>query len=159
MLPRSFLWSALKSAWDWKFHLPCDTHSCKIVTCVILYVDIWYMFAAAVTRLISSEANFWRSCTFCAKDVKVLSLYGSHCSRLSSLREREVTSVHCERHGVSLREVPGHFASSAPAGKMRTHLGVGFWCVYVFARAYVLAQGWLHTRHEIRRKKRGDETL
>lgn len=36
---------------------------------------------------------------------------------------REVTSVHSERHSVSLREAPGHSAKQAPAGKMRTHLG------------------------------------
>lgn len=45
--------------------------------------------------------------------------------RAASLREgREVTSVHCERHSGSLREAPGHLASQAPAGKMRTHLGL-----------------------------------
>lgn len=39
------------------------------------------------------------------------------------LKGREVTSLHCERHSVSLREAPGHLASQAPAEKRRTHLG------------------------------------
>ncbi len=32
--------------------------------------------------------------------------------------------MHCERRSVSLREAPGHLASQAPAGKMRTLLGL-----------------------------------
>ena len=45
---------------------------------------------------------------------------------------REVASVHCERHSVSLREAPGHLASQAPAGKMRMHLGLDSGvCVYL----------------------------
>lgn len=42
------------------------------------------VFAAAATRQISLKANFEEVVLFSAEDAKVLSLCGSHCSRLSA---------------------------------------------------------------------------
>lgn len=92
-----------------------------LATCVILYLDPGYTFAAAPTQQISVEANFGEVVLSVLKMSK-FSRYVVHIVLGVQLKGREVTSVHCERHSVSLREAPGHLASQAPAGKMRTHL-------------------------------------
>lgn len=85
------------------------------------------MFAAAEARHISLRAGLEEVSTFCAGDVKVLPLCGSHCSGLSASGggwgSLQCTETHTHTHRASLREAPGHLASQAPAGKMRTHLG------------------------------------
>lgn len=94
-----------------------------LVIFVTPHLDKTCLSAAATTWRIPSKANseevalysptvLW----FCHNVVHIVQGF--------QLKGSEVTSVHRERHSVSLREAPGQSASQAPAGKMRTHLGL-----------------------------------
>lgn len=137
MLPRSFLWSSLKRACEWMIqwlniavesavhqafrrisHLCNSTPGYRMCVCCSSNTAFFFLSFFSQTQL-------WRSCTFGSRKKSKFCHYVVHIVLAFPAWRKGGHSCNTVREaGVYLREALGHSASQAPAGKMRTHLGL-----------------------------------